>query len=55
MIQRNKAVWSQRSSKEAEDTQYSLLLVTKSSIRFAKSLGFNDIELGCEDGGRFIY
>lgn len=35
-------------------TREEVVEITKSSIRFAKSLGFKDIEFGCEDSGRFI-
>ncbi|CAD5332421.1 unnamed protein product [Arabidopsis thaliana] len=33
-------------------TQEEVIEMAVSSIRFAKSLGFNDIQFGCEDGGR---
>ncbi|KAH0900156.1 hypothetical protein HID58_049724 [Brassica napus] len=33
-------------------TREEVVEITKSSIRFAKSLGFKDIEFGCEDSGR---
>ena len=34
-------------------TREEVVDMVASSIRFAKSLGFEDIEFGCEDGGRF--
>ncbi|KAF2560783.1 hypothetical protein F2Q70_00018804 [Brassica cretica] len=34
-------------------TREEVVEMVASSIRFAKSLGFEDIEFGCEDGGRF--
>ncbi|XP_010454581.1 PREDICTED: methylthioalkylmalate synthase 3, chloroplastic-like [Camelina sativa] len=33
-------------------TQEELIEIAVSSIKYAKSLGFTDIQLGCEDGGR---
>ncbi|EOA23098.1 hypothetical protein CARUB_v10003885mg [Capsella rubella] len=33
-------------------TKEELIEITVSSIKYAKSLGFTDIQIGCEDGGR---
>ncbi|KFK27839.1 hypothetical protein AALP_AA8G436700 [Arabis alpina] len=33
-------------------TKEEVMEMAVSSVRFAKSIGFNDIEFGCEDGGR---
>ncbi|VVB17530.1 unnamed protein product [Arabis nemorensis] len=33
-------------------TKEEVIEMAVSSVRFAKSIGFNDIEFGCEDGGR---
>lgn len=35
-------------------TKDEVIEMAKSSIRFAKRIGFSDIQFGCEDGGRSI-
>ena len=35
-------------------TKEEVIEMAKCSIRFAKRIGFSDIQFGCEDGGRSI-